>query len=112
MIGAAALVESMVGHAPPAGGARRTIRLEGEDLEGLFVAWLNEIIYLVASGLFLPASCRLLDLRGNRLTAEAAGAPPSEGGFVLYREVKAATYHGVELVEEEAGWRGRVLFDV
>ena len=90
----------------------RRVRLRADGREVLLVAWLNEIIYLVCDGVFLPASVRLTELTGSSLEAMLAGETPDGSRHRLAREVKAATYHDLEVSETDGLWRGRVLFDV
>ena len=76
------------------------------------VAWLNEIIYLIGEGVFLPASIEIRRLTDSLLEAEMAGESLDPERHHFLREVKAATYHGLDVTETERGWRTRVLFDV
>lgn len=111
-LAAEAAVAAMTDRPPGGGGIRRTVRVEAEDREGLLVAWLNEIVYLVTAGVFLPARCRSLVFEGNSLTAEIEGAPPGGEGPAVVRELKAATYHRLRVSEDGEGWTARVLFDL
>ena len=112
-LAAEALVEAMLDEgAAVAEREHRRVRLRADGREVLLVAWLNEIIYLVCDGVFLPASVRLTELTGSSLEAMLAGETPDGSRHRLAREVKAATYHDLEVSETDGLWRGRVLFDV
>jgi len=97
---------------PPAGGARRVVRLEEPDREALLVAWLNEILYLLSSGEFLPARFERVEIDGNVLAASLAGAPAGEKPPRFLREIKAATFHGLAVEERNGIWGATILFDI
>jgi len=52
------------------------------------------------------------DLGLWRLEAEAAGEPFAPERHRMKTEIKAVTYHGLEIRETPAGWRGRIVCDV
>lgn len=93
----------------PAGHRRREV--EAEDLEGLLVAWLNDLLVLLNADGFVPAGFKILKLTDRRLVAEVAGEPvdPSRHHFRL--DVKAATYHQLQ-IEKNDVWHARIIFDV
>ncbi|MFH1278857.1 MAG: archease [Candidatus Eisenbacteria bacterium] len=111
-LAAEAVVAAMTDRPPTEGGERRSVRLEAEDPEGLFVAWLNEIVYLVTAGDFLPARFPSLTVEEGSLSAEIEGGAPGPNGPSIVREVKAATYHRLRLSKGKEGWTARVLLDV
>ncbi len=88
------------------------VACEGISLEGLLVAWLNELIYLhdVHELLFRRFDITAFD--GRRLEATAWGETIDVGRHTLGTEVKAATYHRAEVVEGPSGWEARVILDV
>ncbi len=101
----------LVGPPPPA-EEKRSVRVSAEGTDDLLVAWLNELIYLIAGRIFFPAEIRTIRLSERLLEAELAGAGGGSSFPELAREVKAATYHELEIAEGRSGWRCRVLFDV
>jgi SHS2 domain-containing protein len=99
------------GRASPAPD-RRAIRLEAQDFEALLVAWLNEVAYLAGSGVFFTVRVPSVVLSATSIEAELAGAGPGPSFPALTREVKAATYHGLDLTERNGTFRATILFDV
>lgn len=95
----------------PAHGLQFPIRLRAPDMEGLLVAWLNEILYLVDSELVRPALFEIDALGPDQLRGMVYAAPLAEGHHPV-REVKAATYHGLTIRRDENGWEVRVIFDL
>ncbi len=112
ILAAEALIGVMIEEGPPAGDSFREVVLEAEETEGLFVAWLNELIYLVADGRFLVSAIDSVRLEACRLSAVVRGAEGSDGYAGSIRDVKAATWHALEILETGGGWSARVLFDV
>ncbi len=108
------LLEVMFQNPPQGGRRRRRLRLEAEDLEGLLVRFLNELIYLIQTKGFVPGRARLRinpTPTGYALEGTLFGEPfRPEMGF--QGEVKSATFHGLKVAEEGGRWRARVILDV
>jgi SHS2 domain-containing protein len=92
---------------------RWTIRLEAEDVEGLFVDWLRELIYRFETEHLLLRRCSVRLHDGNRrLEAECRGEHADWTRHLPAYELKAATYHQLRVAETPAGWEADVIFDV
>ncbi len=91
--------------------ARRTLTVEADDLEGLLVAWLSELLIVFNGDEFLPADFIVEEVTPTRVRATLSGEPidPKRHRFRL--DVKAATYHALEVTQTN-GWSARVIFDV
>ncbi|HSK75577.1 MAG TPA: archease [Thermoanaerobaculia bacterium] len=91
----------------PAGEARR-LEVDSADREALLVDWLNEVLFVSEVDLWVPVAFDVLEVSPTRLVVSARGVsvddPPSN--------VKAATFHGLEVVEREGGLHAEVIFDV
>lgn len=85
----------------------REIRLEALDRETLLVAWLNELLFVTESEglLFVEFRCRFVT--ETSLVAWVGGTPDR----VTMAPVKAATFHGLELVRDGVGWSTLITFD-
>jgi SHS2 domain-containing protein len=46
------------------------------------------------------------------LKARVKGEPFQEGVHVIKTEVKAVTYHQIEVRKENRGWRAQIIFDL
>jgi SHS2 domain-containing protein len=89
---------------------RRRI-VEADEREGLLVAWLNDLILLLNADGFVLADVRVLECTDTRLVADVRGEPVDLARHRFRLDVKAATYHQLE-VSRPNGWRARVIFDV
>ncbi len=89
-----------------------SIECDGISLEGLLVAWLNELIYLHDAHGMLFRSFEVTAFDGKRLEAKAWGEPIDTSRHALGTEVKAATYHRAQVAEGPSGWEAMVILDV
>lgn len=86
----------------------RELKLEAVDRETLLVEWLNELLYLGEAEDLLFVDFQITSLTDERLEARVGGFP-----FGSTRgDIKAATFHGLELVRDERGWSTVITFDV
>ncbi len=101
---------------PEEDGEEGRIRLSAPDLETLLVRWLNELTYLVQDAGFVPvgAEIRIQSSDGTNLSLEArlAGAPLLLEEYGWQGEIKSATFHGLEIANDDEGWHARVILDV
>lgn len=86
-----------------------TVRLESLDGESLLVDWLNELLYLYETTGAFYTECTVTHWAHTRLEAEARGHPPTEQPAV---QIKAVTYHQLQLRASAAGWTAQVFFDI
>jgi SHS2 domain-containing protein len=90
-----------------------TIELEAEDLEGLFVDWLRELIYRFETGHLLLREFSIQLTGGNRrLCAECSGERADWSRHQPDHELKAVTYHQLRVVQTTTGWEATVIFDI
>ena len=81
---------------------RRTVRAEGQDHAHLLFNWLEEIAYLVVTEGFAPKSFRVA-VSGQgpfSIECEAAGEPLDLAKHGFRTEVKAPTFHEMEVRTE------------
>ena len=90
----------------------RIIRVEGPDLEDLMVRWLGELLYIHDVDSLLFRSFWIDELRDGSLKARARGEAFDEKRHVMKTEMKAVTYHKIQVKEEKEGWSARIIFDL
>jgi len=86
------------------------INLQAQDIEELFVNWLNEIISLAAVNSLVFHNIIIKKLQDNCLEAVVIGS--DTGNYKINTEIKAATHHQLKLEEVEGRWQAEVIFDV
>jgi SHS2 domain-containing protein len=89
-------------------GSPRILEVSSTDREALLVDWLNEILFVAETGLWIPLELDILDISPHHLRASCRGATVEERPST----VKAATFHGLQVREGEGGLRAEVIFDV
>lgn len=91
----------------PGSGRSRRIELNAEDLETLLILWLEENLLSIELNQCGWRKCEL-KIRGNRLQAQIVEADLLE----ISREIKAVTYHGLEIVYTGEEYFATIIFDV
>ena len=87
------------------------VHVSSTDEEALAVDWLNELLYMYEADGFLPKEfCVCVEEGGKALTARCSGEKVDPRKWV-FAQVKAATYHGLE-VSHDREWRIQVVLDV
>jgi SHS2 domain-containing protein len=93
--------------------ATEPVALRAESTVDLLIAWLNELIFRCETRHRLYST---FDVRvspdGTALEATIGGEPIDRDRHVLDHEVKAVTYHGMELRREGPGWVAELILDI
>ncbi len=83
------------------------VALEGPDLDGLLVAWINELIRLAENDGFIPERVFRERLAGTSFSARVAGERGIEQSRI--RELSCRSIQVKEL--EDGAWSARVIID-
>ena len=89
-------------------GATRDFEVSAHDREALLVDWLNEILFVAETGLWIPLEIEVLEASDTRIRARARGVTVELSPSM----VKAATFHGLEVVKTADGLSAEVILDV
>jgi len=90
----------------------RKVELNGEGLERLMVDWLGQLLYLHEVEHLLFKEFLIESVGENGLKATAKGEFFQEGVHVIKTEIKAVTYHQIQVKKRDGGWRAQVIFDL
>ena len=93
-------------------GIKRDLELSAEDVEVLLVEWLNELIYIFDVEHIFFKRFEIDKLTSNQIRARCFGEKIKPGQHKLKREVKAATYHMLQINKEDGGYKVQVIFDI
>jgi len=99
----------------PAGIEVRTeivVRAAGESLEGLLVAFLNELVYFFDTEGFAGREVEIDSVNDRRLEAVVRGEMFDPGRHERRLLVKAATYHNISVRKSDGLWEASVIFDI
>jgi len=97
---------------PRALGERRPIHLEAETAAELFVAWLQELLVAAMTDRFIGTQFTFQACAERRLEATVAGGRFDPTRHKLGKEIKAVTYHALQVEPHADGWTAQVIFDV
>ena len=92
-------------------GIAREIKLEAVDRETLLVQWLNELLYIIYTETLVLIKFDI-SIDGNRLVARCDGQNVDLKSHMFKREIKAATYHNLEIAERDGEYSARIIFDI
>ncbi|MBE9535821.1 MAG: archease, partial [Proteobacteria bacterium] len=88
------------------------IEIEGSDREDLLINWLRGLLYLHQVKGMLLKSFSISKIDDSQLSGTVEGERFDTGRHIIKREVKAATYHDLSILQEEGQWTARVIFDL
>lgn len=90
----------------------RKINIKAETLERLMVDWLSELLYLHEVENLLFKEFKIKSIGEDGLEAVIRGESFQEGIHVIKTEVKAVTYHQIEVKQKEGQWRAQIILDL
>jgi SHS2 domain-containing protein len=109
---ALAMFEIIAEKITPAPNKKKSLKLrqKADNVDELFVNWLNELLSLSAVKELIFSDFQIHKLDKNNLEASLFGCGVKN--YKVNTEIKAATYHQLKLKEAESGWQAEVIFDV
>jgi SHS2 domain-containing protein len=102
---------TIVGAWRPDGGERVEVTVEAGDLGALLVDWLSDALYLHDARDALVTGVEVERVAEGRATGAVSLAPRGDRDLAG-TQVKAITYHQLEVAETAEGWTARVYVDV
>ncbi len=109
-----ALIHVMLGDNPRGKTRSMKISVSGGDLADLMVRWLGEILYLFEGENLVVTSINIGALSSSPPSLEAAldTIPFDPQMHEILMEIKAVTYHQIEVVNKGDMWESSVIFDL
>ena len=91
---------------------RKTLRInqKADNLEELFVNWLNELLSLSSAKDLIFYDFKIDQLDEQYLKAQAFAGDIKD--YKVNTEIKAATYHELKIAQIDSGWQAEVILDV
>ncbi len=100
---------------PPPDSADRVeeeICLNAEGLEELLVRWLQEILYLFQLKRVYWIEISGMTVAGNSAAGKIRGIPFNTDQALEYQEIKAVTYHQLQVREVNGFWLANIIIDI
>ncbi|MGD9083276.1 MAG: archease [Desulfobacterales bacterium] len=88
------------------------IEVSGDDWSDLMVNWLREMLYLWNGKELLVKNARILSLSETELTATVEFDLFNPGRHMINTEIKAVTYHQIQVNSSPSGWEAMIIFDI
>jgi SHS2 domain-containing protein len=89
------------------------IKIKSSDLEQLMVDWLDEILYIYSTDYIMISEFQIeINLEEFSINAFVQGEKLSEQLLKGTGEIKAVTYHMIEVKKVNDHWEATVLFDI
>jgi len=107
-----ALMHLMIESEPPGKSTSIKIDLPGEDLADLMVRWLGEILYLFEGENLVVTSVHVHSVSLSRIQSTLETVPFDPKIHEILREIKAVTYHQIQVADKGTHCEARVIFDV
>lgn len=92
--------------------AKRIVEAEAETREQLVVRWLQEFIFLFDTECFLPEGFEEASITDTSARAVCKGVIISRGAETSGVEVKAVTYHQLDVSMKDENCTIQVYFDI
>ncbi len=90
----------------------RRVSVQAADLEGLLVAWLSELLYILEVEELVFGRFEVEEMSSTRLAARAFGEPLDRERHPRGTVIKAVTRHQLEVGPADHGYEARVIFDI
>jgi len=98
------------------GGVRprqqRRIEARADDVEGLLVGWLGEVVFAFDADGFSPARARVERLEAGMVEGTLCGEPFDHERHVVRNAIKAVTWHNLKVERQGELYCVSIVFDV
>ena len=91
---------------------RQEITLESESIEELLHEWLGELLYLHTTRNSIYTKYTIPSIDKTHLKAEIGGFHYTEDDIHHLMEIKAVTYHQLNVEQSDSGYTAQVIFDI
>jgi len=88
------------------------VEIEGKRTDELLADWLRNLLYKFNGEVYLLREFNIEEINKKGLKAKVGGEKLDLSRHSLKTEIKAVTYHGLEVKKTGQGWEAQVIFDV
>ena len=111
-----ALAEGLAEQVCPRGQVRpaqqRRLAVQSDDAESMAVDFLGQLLGLMQTQRFFVHEVRVRSASPVRVEATVLGEPYDPARHTVGQEVKAVTYHMLQVRQDGDAWTGQVLLDL
>jgi len=109
---ALAMFELIVETGDARSGVQQRLSVEGADYPDLMVNWLRELLYMWAGGQKVLNAVAVDTLTSGSIAARVWAEPYDPARHSIIYEIKAVTYHQIDVAASNDHWEARIIFDV
>jgi len=109
---AEALFDQITDREKLVGDQKVPLSATGSDLPDLMVNWLREVLYLWNGRSLLVKNVGIQSISHRSITTVASCDSYHPHHHTILTEIKAVTYHQIEVGRSPSGWHAQIIFDV
>ena len=109
---AAALFQIITDSKKLTGTRIQHLQVSGQDWPDLMVGWLRELLFLWNAKELLVKEVQIERLSENDLSATVTVDRYHPDKHPIHTDIKAVTYHQIDVFCNATGWQATVIFDV
>ena len=94
------------------GADESSLNIKGDDRPDLMVNWLRELLYIWNGKEKLVESVDIISIAENELAAKIKFDSFDPAKHSIKNEIKAVTYHQIQVNRVPDGWESKIIFDV
>jgi len=109
---ARSMIQIIVKGKPSEKTSRIKLTVNGKDLADLMVRWLSEVLYLFEGEKAVLTDVAIKSISASHIDTILKIIPFDPDLHEILCEIKAVTYHQIEVAKKDDHWQARVIFDV
>jgi SHS2 domain-containing protein len=109
---AISMVQVMTSGKPTTESVPMKVSVNGTDLSDLMVRWLGEILYLFEVEKKVVTAVEIISISPSALAATIDTVPLDLDKYEIFCEIKAVTYHQIEVAKKAKYWEAQIIFDL
>jgi len=106
------MMQIMIKERPAVKTSALELSVSGEDYADLMVRWLSEILYLFQGEGKVVTSTEISSITQSHINATLQTIPFNPKQHEVLTEIKAVTYHRIEVVRVKGLHRATIIFDL
>jgi SHS2 domain-containing protein len=107
-----ALADLIAGAVTPQDRTMTSIQLTGTDAADLMVNFLRELLFLWTGDGQLVTAITIQKIEDTAVEAQVVTQPFDPDRHRIRHEIKAVTYHQIDVSRTADGWQATVIFDI
>ncbi|MBU0548774.1 MAG: archease [Candidatus Omnitrophica bacterium] len=83
-----------------------------QSIEDVFIAWMGELLYLFYTEGLIMKKADIQRLDSEAILADVSGPIFNPESYQIKTEIKAVTYHELEVQKTDKGYQAQIIFDI